>query len=94
MKSPYQTLKKLLRTEKGMLFSETQNKYLFEVDVNANKIEIRKAVEEIYKVKVKKVSTLLAPRKPKLVRRNPGTTAERKKAFVQLAKDNKIDLTV
>ena len=51
MKGPYTIVKSLLRTEKGTELGML-NKYLFWVDRHANKIEIKKAVEEIYKVKV------------------------------------------
>ncbi len=94
MDEHYKVIKKLLRTEKGMGLSESINKYCFEVNIRSNKIQIKNAVEKIYGVKVTQVNTIIVPRKPKLVRRNPGTTSERKKAMVQLAKDSKIDLTV
>ena len=47
-----------LLTEKNNLLSETQNKYTFQVFKNANKIEIKKSIEERFDVKVKKVSTM------------------------------------
>ena len=47
-----------LLTEKNNLLSETQNKYIFQVFKNANKIEIKKSIEERFDVKVKKVSTM------------------------------------
>ena len=94
MKSVYDVVKKLLRTEKGLDLSEKQNKYLFEVDLSANKQEIKQAVEKIYSVKVSKVNTLIQPRKPKVLRREAGFTSEKKKAIVQLTTGHKIDLTV
>ena len=45
-------------TEKGNLLSETQNKYVFQVAKNANKVEIKKSIENRFDVKVKKVSTI------------------------------------
>jgi large subunit ribosomal protein L23 len=94
MKTVYDIIKKLLRTEKGLVMTETQNKYLFEVDRLANKQEIKQAVEKIYSVKVSKVNTLIQPRKPKVLRREAGFISEKKKAIVQLAEGHKIDLTV
>lgn len=94
MKSVYDTVKKLLRTEKGLALHEAENKYLFEVDRSSNKQEIKQAIEKIYSVKVTKVNTLIRPRKPKVLRREAGYVSERKKAIVQLAEGHKIDLTV
>lgn len=94
MKSVYDIVKKLLRTEKGLALHERENKYLFEVDRLANKQEIKQAVEKIYTVKVSKVNTLIQPRKPKVLRREAGFISEKKKAIVQLADGHKIDLTV
>ena len=94
MKSIYDVVKKLLRTEKGLALTENESKYLFEVDRSANKQEIKQAVEKIYSVKVNKVNTLIQPRKPKVLRREMGYLPEKKKAIVQLANGHKIDLTV
>ena len=93
MKSEYTVVKRLLRTEKGTDLTERQNRYFFEVDIHANKIEIKRAVERIYQVKVQQVNTAIMPRKPKIVRRDAGYTSERKKAIVQLKENQKIDLT-
>ena len=54
MMNPHVVLKKILRTEKGMSLNEANNQYFFDVSMRANKIQIKQAVEEIYKVKVKK----------------------------------------
>ena len=67
MKSSYDIVKGMLRTEKGSLMMPL-NKYLFWVDTAANKIEIRLAVEEIYKVKVAAVNTSMVRGKMKMVR--------------------------
>ena len=58
MKNIYTVIKKPMFTEKGGNLKETQNKVLVEVSKDANKIDIKKAVEEIFKVKVDKVSTI------------------------------------
>lgn len=64
-------------------------KYVFEVDVRANKTEIKQAVEQIFKVKVEKVNTIRVPRKPKNYGRYSGYTAQGKKAIVKLTEDSK-----
>lgn len=76
-------IKALLKTEKSTLH-EPQNQYLFLVDKAANKIQIKKAVEEIYKVKVKTVNTLISSGKLKKVRYQLGKTPDYKKAIVTL----------
>ena len=91
MKSPYEIIDKLLRTEKGSIQS-ADRKYFFSVKKDANKIEIKKAVEMIYKVKVEAVNTQVVPGKLKRVRREVGMTSEWKKAVVTLKDGNKIDL--
>jgi large subunit ribosomal protein L23 len=81
-----------LITEQGMHFANVKGMYSFEVDKKANKQQIKKAVENIYGVKVQKVKT--ANRKGKYRRRgrNYGTTAAWKKAIVFLEPDYHIDL--
>ncbi len=59
-------------------------KYVFEVSKDANKIEIKKAVESLYKVKVRNVNTSIMPSKWKRVRTNYGYTSHWKKAVVTL----------
>jgi len=92
MKSSYLILKSLLRTEKGTSLL-TYDKYHFLVDKTANKVQIKKAVEEIYKVKVKDVNTLISHGKLKRVRQAYGRTTDNKKAVVTLKKGNKIEVT-
>ncbi len=91
MKNSYSILRTLLRTEKGTS-QASKNKYLFSVERGANKIEIRKAVEEIYKVKVQGVNTVNMPGKLKRVRSVQGHTPDWKKAMVTLKTGHKIDL--
>ena len=65
-------------------------KYAFEVAKDANKIEIKKAVEEIFGVKVASVNTLTVPgKKKRMGAGRPGMTKTWKKAYVQLAADSK-----
>ncbi len=91
MKDAHVVLKTLLRTEKGAV-QVADNKYLFKVARDVNKIEIRKAVESIYKVKVQDVNTQVVPGKLKRVRSQMGKTPEWKKAVVTLKQGHKIDL--
>lgn len=92
MTSSYDIVKNLLRTEKGTTL-EPRGKYIFQVNRGANKIEIKKAVEEIYKVKVASVNTTLMPGKRKRVRQEFGYTPDWKKAVVTLQSGQKIDVT-
>jgi large subunit ribosomal protein L23 len=91
VKSPRDVIKRPLVTEKSTRQLE-ENKYAFMVDVRATKTEIREAIEEIFKVKVKEVNTLRVPGKTKRMGRFEGKTPEYKKAVVTLEKDNKIPL--
>ena len=75
-------------TEKSME-QVADRKYTFEVAKSANKIEIKKAVEEIFKVEVEKVYTITMKRKTKRVGYHVGKTAEWKKAIVKLTADSK-----
>jgi large subunit ribosomal protein L23 len=69
----------------------SQNKYTFEVLPQANKIEIRKAVEEIFNVKVTSVHTIKVPPKPKRMGRFLGHSRSWKKAIVTLAPGERIE---
>lgn len=88
----YDIVNTLIRTEKGTVL-EQDGKYLFLVAINANKIQIRKAVEQIYKVKVQAVNTMVVPGKLRRVRSELGNTAEWKKAIVTLQPGEKIEVT-
>ena len=92
MKDPHDIVKGMIRTEKGSAMMPL-NKYLFWVEKSANKIEIRKAIEDIYKVKVDSVNTLMMRGKSKRVRYAVGRTPDWKKAIATLAEGNKIDVT-
>ena len=67
-------------------------KYTFKVAMNANKIEIKKAVEEIFKVKVVNVNTVRINGKVKRMGRYEGKTSDYKKAIVQLAEGDSIEI--
>ena len=89
MKTAYDIIKRPIVTEQSM--AETLNKkYTFEVAKDSNKIEIAKAVEEIFGVKVAKVNTLNMDGKEKRVGRMPaGRRPSWKKAIVTLTADSK-----
>jgi len=92
MKTSYDVIVTLLRTEKGT-FLEPRRQYIFAVAQKANKIEIKDAVEEIYNVKVEAVNTAMVPGKRKRVRQEFGHTTAWKKAIVTLKEGQKIDVT-
>ena len=73
-----------LITEKGSVLRDTENLYLFRVAKSANKIQIKKAVEAIFKVKVDSVRTVRVHGKVKRVGRRVGRRPDWKKAYVKL----------
>ena len=91
MKNLYTVMKKPLFTEKGNNLKETENKILIEVSRDANKIDIKKAIEEIFKVKVEKVSTISTRGKWKKYGRSIGKRPDKKKAIITLKKGEKLD---
>lgn len=91
MKNLYTVIKKPLFTEKGGNLKESQNKILVEVSTDANKIDIKKAVEEIFKVKVEKVATITTSGKWKRYGKFTGQRPDRKKAIITLKKGEKLD---
>lgn len=93
MKEAHDIIRRVLVTEKASLLSEQFNKYLFRVTTDANKIEIKRAVETLFKKKVTLVNTLQVDGKKKRERRADfGRTPHWKKAIVTLAPGEKIDL--
>jgi len=85
MKPLHQIIKKPLITEKSSLLREAGNTVAFEVALDANKIEIKQAVEKAFKVKVKDVRTMVVAGKVKRVGRNFGKRSNVKKAYVTLS---------
>lgn len=79
-------------TEKSSRIAETGNRIVFKVRKDANKTQIKQAVEKIYNVKVTKVNTLNVKPKKKRVGRYVGTTVSYKKAIVTLAEGSNIEL--
>ena len=78
-------------TEKGTLVGEAGNQVVFKVHNEANKIEIRRAVETLFKVKVMKVRTARHLGKFRRVGKHLGRRSNWKKAYVTLAEGNRID---
>ena len=88
MRSSYDVLKRQLITEKTTKLAETL-KYTFEVDQNANRLEVKQAVEEIFDRKVENVRIVNVRKKPKKMGRYEGFTPAVKKAIVTLKKGEK-----
>lgn len=91
MRSIYSVIKKPLFTEKGSAIKESENKILVEVNKDANKLEIKQAIEEIFKVKVDKVATVMSHGKWKRYGKSIGRRSDRKKAIITLKKGEKLD---
>lgn len=92
MRTSHDVIRNMIRTEKGTSML-VDNKYVFKVDPGANKIEIRKAVEDLYKVDVDNVNVMNIKGKKKRVRYREGLTSSWKKAIVTLKPDNRIEVT-
>ncbi len=88
----HQVIKKILITEKSTIARDESNKYFFEVDRKANKIEIGKAVEKLFKVTVADVRVINILGKKKRVGRTVGQKRSWKKAIVTLAAGNRIEV--
>ncbi|AJY75273.1 50S ribosomal protein L23 [Paenibacillus beijingensis] len=88
MKDPRDIIKRPVITEETSELMANK-RYVFEVDLRANKTEIKSAIEQIFKVKVTNVNTSRMPAKPKRYGRHSGYTSEWKKAFVTLSADSK-----
>ena len=88
----YDTILAPLITEKATVLSE-QNKVVFRVAIDSTKDEIAAAVEELFKVRVTKVNTLIQKGKTKRFRGRPGRRIDVKKAIVTLQEGQSIDIT-
>jgi large subunit ribosomal protein L23 len=87
---PYQIIRRPLITEKGMRCNETNNTVVFQVDPRANKVQIKQAVEALFRVKVLQVNTLNMQGKKKRVRFREGKKPDWKKAYVTLREGDTI----
>jgi large subunit ribosomal protein L23 len=90
MKAYHHLIKGPIITEKTHSLKEANNKLTLRVAVKANKIEIRKAIEDLFKVKVLAVNTIQMMGKKKRIGRTEGTRPNWKKAIVTLAPGEKI----
>jgi len=88
----HQIIRRLLVTEKSTVARDESNKYMFEVDRKANKVEIRQAVEKLFKVKVVDVRVMNMLGKKKRMGRITGQKSSWKKAIVTLNAGNRIDV--
>lgn len=88
---PHQVILRPLVTEKGMHRSTRYNAYAFEVNRLANKHDIRRAVEELFNVKVLRVHTMNRKGKPRRTRFRGGSTKDWKRAVVKLHSEHRID---
>lgn len=87
----YDVIKKPLITEKTTIEKDTKNVVAFVVDRNANKIEVKEAVERLFKVEVADVNTVNVAGKVKRVGRQVGKRSNWKKAYVTLKEGSNVD---
>jgi large subunit ribosomal protein L23 len=91
-----EVLRQGILTEKSVALQQDQNKYTFKVALNANKIDVRRAIETLFNVKVVSVNIIRMPGKAKMIRRRgaaprPVQAREWKKAIVTLSEGQTID---
>ena len=89
--TPYEILKRPVITEKTTIQKEVNNQLAFEVDRRANKVEIRRAVEQAFSVRVMDVRTIQMKGKAKRFGRTLGTRRNWKKAIVTLARGDHVE---
>lgn len=93
MKDPFSVVKTFRVTEKGTMLSADNNQYQLVVDKRANKLDIKYAVEQLFKVKVLAVNTVHVRGKARRMRTaQAGTTPSWKKAIVTLKEGDKIEI--
>ncbi len=90
IKNPEKIILRPVITEKSTWLKETNREICFEVDSRANKIEIRKAAESLFKVKIERVRIINKRGKKRRVGRNEGKTKDWKKAYVKLKEGEKM----
>ena len=93
MKTDYDIIESPLITEKYTMVLAPLQQYVFRVQRHANKIEIRKAIENLYKVKVASVHTITVRGKKKRIRAQQGYTSSWKKAIVSLKEGYRIEVS-
>ncbi|MBC7386663.1 MAG: 50S ribosomal protein L23 [Cryobacterium sp.] len=91
MRNIYEVIKRPIISEKTTAMSELAGKYVFEVDAKSNKHEIRDAVQQLFKVNVREVRTMIMHGKVKRLAKSTVKRTNWKKAIVSLAEGQKID---
>ena len=87
----YDIIKRPIVTEKNTLQATTHNEYGFEVDVRANRSEIKKAIEKLFGVTVVRVNTMVCRRESRKLGRSQGGRSLFKKALVKLKEGDKFE---
>lgn len=90
MNDPYRIILRPVITEKSTWLKDMNREICFEVDPRANKIEIKKAVEQLFKVKIERVRVQNKKGKMRRVGRNEGRKKDWKKAYVKLKEGEKM----
>lgn len=91
MRNVYEVIKRPIISEKSTAMAELADKFTFEVDSKANKHEIRDAIQQLFKVNVREVRTMMMHGKMKRLAKSTVKKANWKKAIVTLAEGQKID---
>lgn len=92
MMNPYQVIKRPLLTEKTNTLKANNNQLAFEIDFRASKVDVRRAVEKLFEVKVAGISTAIVHGKMKTVGRSRGRQPNWKKAVVTLQEGQNVEL--
>ncbi len=90
-KEIFGTIVRPLLTERSTIMKEKHNQYVFEAELSANKTDIKAAVEQLFKVSVEKVRTMVVPGKFRRFGKGGGYRSDWKKAIVTLKEGQKID---
>ncbi|MCI4445059.1 MAG: 50S ribosomal protein L23 [Candidatus Aminicenantes bacterium] len=90
IKDPRDIILRPLITEKSTRLKDTQRQVCFEISPDANKLEVKKAVEELFKTRVESVTIVKLKGKVKRLGRSFGRTKDRKKAYVKLKAGEKM----
>ena len=90
MNTIYQVIKRPVITEKGLTLKENERTLCFEVDNHASKKQIQEAVEQLFKVKVQQVRTMVVPGKERRRGKYSGYRSDWKKAYVTLREGEKM----
>ena len=92
MRTAHEIINQAIISEKGTIMRDEENRYIFRVHPSANKIEIKKAIETAFSVKVLDVKTMKMKGKTKRLGRFQGKRADWKKAIVKLKEGDSIDI--